>query len=205
MTHGGVAAILDDDGRFKRIPRMAIEIAAHHFAVLGPLVVGVNGAVRADEAFAIFLDEGDEGGFLFVVKVKLAGGHEEDGVEVIEVLRVAGELLLGGELGVRLDVGVPIAGVVAEAQNVGHAFGGGVVLEAFGLANAENFLAFGRRRSLRVEAGGGELSEERGGGLSAGHVRHHINLPLSAYRHVLRVGPRVAGCVPVQSPSTTTD
>jgi len=63
VAHGGVGAVLHDDGGFEGVPGVAVEVATDHFPIFGPLVVGVDGTVAADEAFAVFLDEGEREAF----------------------------------------------------------------------------------------------------------------------------------------------
>src|ERR1043165_1961346 len=64
MLHGRKRAVFDDDGRFKNTPRMLIEVAADHFAELGPLEKRVVAGVCADEALAVLFNERKQVGAL---------------------------------------------------------------------------------------------------------------------------------------------
>ena len=57
MPHCRERRVLDDDGRVERVPRVHVEPAADHLGELGPLVVGVERGVNADEPLAVLFHE----------------------------------------------------------------------------------------------------------------------------------------------------
>ena len=68
---------------------MIVEVPAHHLAELFPLVErGISG-VRADDPFAVFLDERHEVFLLLLAPVTFAGDEQKDRVEVVEVFRIS--------------------------------------------------------------------------------------------------------------------
>ncbi len=167
---------------------MLVEVAADHFAVFGPLVVGVERGVNADEAFAVFLDERHHVGLLAVVHVEFGGGAgEDDQVEVVEVLGVVAELLFGEELGVRAQHGVPQAALLAHLEDGVHGRGNGVVLEALGLPDDEDVLEVNRLGVRRGRDGivavglGAERKRGKGERKDAGG-QHGKRRTISPYR-----------------------
>ena len=141
VAGGGEAGVFVDDWGPEGVPGVLVEPAADHFAVLGPFVVGVEGGVDADEAFALVVDDGEEVLFLLVGEVEFAGcAGEDDGVEFVEIFPVGAEFAFGEELGVGAYVGVPEAGIAAHFPDGAHGVGDGIVLEAFGLADDEDAL-----------------------------------------------------------------
>ena len=70
MAHRGKVGRIDDDTSFENAPGMVVEIPAHHLAELFPLVERRVAGVRADDPFAIFLDERDE-----ILLLLLASSH----------------------------------------------------------------------------------------------------------------------------------
>ncbi len=101
----------------------------------------------ADEALAVLPDEGQQRGLLLVVHVELAAGEEDDRVEVIEILRVAIQVLLGDELRVAPQICVPEAALPAQFPQDPHGIGDGVMLKA--LDGADHQQLFLRRLADR--------------------------------------------------------
>ena len=81
------------------------------------------------------MNERQEVGFLLVVHLKLAAGEEKHGVEVVQVLGVVLQLLLGQRLGVGAEGGVPQAGLPSQALDRGHGVRHRLVPIALLLAN----------------------------------------------------------------------
>ena len=127
---------------------MLVEVAADHLAVLRPFGERDGGAVDADEAFAVVMDEGQEVGLLLVVHFQRAAGIEQHRVEIVQVFGVVLELLLGQRLGVGADHGVPQAGLAAQALDGRHGVRHGFVPVALLFADHQQLLArrgwFGR-------------------------------------------------------------
>ena len=105
----------------------------------------------ADETFAIVMNEGQEVGFLLVVHFKVAAGEEQHGVEVIKILGVVLQLLLGQGLGVGAESGVPQAGLPSQALNGGHGVRHGLVPVSFFLSNHQQVLLLRARRLGQAE------------------------------------------------------
>ena len=141
LLHAGKRRVFDDDGRVERAPRVLVEIAADHLAVLRPLRERDRRAVDADEAFAVVMDEGQEVGLLAGVHLERAAGVEDDRVEVVQILRVVFELLLRERLGVGADHRVPQAGLFAEALDRDHRVRHGFVSIALFFADHQQALA----------------------------------------------------------------
>ena len=57
MADGGEVRIFVDDRGVEGHPGMLVKVAANHFAVLGPLVIGVQCGVNAHKALPVILDE----------------------------------------------------------------------------------------------------------------------------------------------------
>ena len=90
VADGREVRVFIDDGRVERGPWMLVEPAADHLAVLRPFVVGVESGVDADKTLSVVFDEGQHVFLLAVVEVEFAGGaHKNQGIEVVEVLRVS--------------------------------------------------------------------------------------------------------------------
>ena len=108
----------------------------------------------ADESLAVIVDERDEVGFLLGVHFGVATGVEKDRIEVVQVLGVVFQLLLGEHFGVGAKRGVPEAGLFAQALDGGHGVGDGFVTIAFFFA--KNQQMFFRRRLRYAEMADGE-------------------------------------------------
>ncbi len=97
-------------------------------------------AVDADETLAIVMNKGQEVGFLLVVHFKIAAGEEKHGIEVIKILGVVLQLLLGQGLGVGAKCGVPQAGLPSHALDRGHGMRHGLVPVSFFFSNHQQVL-----------------------------------------------------------------
>ena len=131
MRGGREGLVLGANSAVHLHPGMLVEVAADQIAEFGPVVISVGRAMRAQEALAIFLHEGDQRGLLLVVHLEFARRVERHGVEVIQVLRVALKLFLGDPLRVGLDEGVPQRRLAAQLPQRRHGLRRGVVLEPF--------------------------------------------------------------------------
>src|SRR5215469_7631030 len=90
VANGWEVRIFVDDRSVKRHPGMLIEPSSDHLSIFWPFVVGVERGMHSNEAFTVLFDERDHVFLLGIVEVQLAGGADEnDGVEVVEILRVA--------------------------------------------------------------------------------------------------------------------
>src|SRR5579864_5426353 len=130
---------------------MLIEPSANHLSVFRPLVVGIEGGMNTDKSFAVVLDERHHVFLLAVIEVQFAGSaHEYQSIEVIEILGVSLQTLLGDEFGVSTQRGLPQTALATHVVDGDHARGNRVMLEALGLADQQNVLKvnllFVRRR-----------------------------------------------------------
>ncbi len=132
--------------RVECVPGMLVVVAADHLAVVGPAGKRDRRAVDSDEPFPVVVDRGHEVGTLLVVHLEGAAGVEDDGVEVVQVLRVVFQLLLRQCFGVGADDRVPEAGVTSELVDGHHRVGDRLVPVPFFLADDEELLL--RRRRL---------------------------------------------------------
>ena len=131
MLRGLETAVLDLHDTVHLLPGVLVERAAEELDVGGPALHERRGrAVRPEETLAVVLDEGQERLLLLVVERQVAAGHEEDRVEVVEVLGVALGLLLGDEGHVGADGRFPEAGVPADLVERDERFGDRLVLPA---------------------------------------------------------------------------
>ncbi len=124
MANSGEVRVFIDNGRVEGHPGMLVEPAADHLAVLRPVVVCVQSRVDAHKALAVVLDERHEILLLAVVHVQFAGrAGEDDGVEISQIFGIPLQILLGQQLGVGAQHGVPKAALLAHVVNSCH--GGG--------------------------------------------------------------------------------
>src|ERR1035438_5275526 len=87
---------------------MLVEPSANHFTVFRPFVIRVEGSMNADKALAIVLDERHHIGLLAVVEVKFACcAYKNEGIEVIESLRVSSQVLLRDQFDIGAKRGIP--------------------------------------------------------------------------------------------------
>ncbi len=193
MAHGREGLVLDDHGGVEGAPGVGLKPAAGHFGEFGPVVVGVDGGVGHDQAFAVIVDEGEQGLFLLVVKLPVAGGVDEgDCVEPVEIVGFASGRAFGHPFHIGFDFGVPHLGLVAEVPEGGQGVGSGAVVVAARHADDEQMFAGDRRgsaaaaRNRRGRSGSGSrgsLARRRlslWGRLGLGHL--DCRLGLGRYR-----------------------
>ena len=115
----------------------------------------------ADETFAIVMNERQEVGLLLGVHFKIAAGKEKHGIEVVKILGVVLELLLGQGLGVGAERGIPQAGLPSQALNRGHGVRYRLVPVSFFFSNHQEVLLLRAGRlgqAKRAQYGGYEKS-----------------------------------------------
>ena len=123
--------------------------------------------VDADKTFAVFFDERQDVFLLTVVEVHLArGAHKNQGVEVIEVLRVSvSQVFLGEEFGVGAQRDIPQRALVAHVVDRDHRIRNRIVLPSLRLTDDEqmfemDFMSMRRRWHGRIH--GRVLGEREG-------------------------------------------
>src|SRR5947209_3496200 len=82
------------------------------------------------EALAVYFDKRQERRLLLVVEVELAGRIEHDRVEIVQILRVTGQLLLSDELRIGSNERVPELAFLAKLFDRRRGVRDGVVLKS---------------------------------------------------------------------------
>ncbi len=109
---------------------MVLEPAADHLCKRRPVEKRVIARVRADEALALIMNEGEQVLFLLRRQV-VSGAEEEDGLEIVQVVRVArrrGDWLPGDPLRVCADIHLVRARFAAQAFHNGQGVRDRIVL-----------------------------------------------------------------------------
>jgi hypothetical protein len=103
LLHARELFILHENRRIKSAPGMLVEVSANHLAVLRPVRESDRGAVNADKAFSIVVNERQKRSSLLLVHFQFAAGIEEHGVKIIQILGVVLQFFLRQHFGVRSD------------------------------------------------------------------------------------------------------
>ena len=115
------------------VPRMVDEGATDHVDVLRPsLSKRVRAAVRHQDRLAVLPHEAHQVSLLLLGDLQVALRVEHHGVEVVEVLAVAFQLLLGHQFHVRAEAHVEQAGALADLGHREHRVRHRVVREEVG-------------------------------------------------------------------------
>ena len=139
---------------------MVIEISPKHLAILRPLIKGIGCAMCADKTLAFIADKGKKRLFLLFREGQFAGGHKEDGVEVIQVLLVPFLLDLGDGINISVDEGIPQATFAPQFLHRNECFRSGVVVKANRHADSHHPLLLAWRRQ-RLGNGNSHHCEQR--------------------------------------------
>jgi hypothetical protein len=150
MTNCGKALVFIDDRRIEREPWVLVKPTADHLAIFRPFVIGVEGSVNAHKAFSVVLDERHHIFLLAAVQVKLpCGAHKDQGIKVIQILRVSSQVLLRDELGVGAERGIPETAVATRVVDGSHSIRNGIVLKSLGLTDHQDVLEMDLLRNRR--------------------------------------------------------
>ena len=107
LLHAWKGRVFDNDGRVKCLPWMLIEIPAQQVNKLRPMDPGDGGGVDANQSLSVVMDEGEEVGLLLRIHFRVSAGKHKDCVEIVQILGVEFEFLLGQGFGVGADGRIP--------------------------------------------------------------------------------------------------
>ena len=93
---------------------MLVIITTDHVSVLRPVHKSDGGTVHSDESLAIVVDERNKIGLLPSIHLEVATGKEKYGIEIVQILGVVFQLLLGQRFGVGAQGGVPESSLLAQ-------------------------------------------------------------------------------------------
>src|SRR6266568_1109094 len=130
---------------------MLVIVATNHLPIFRPVNERNGSAVQANESLAIIMDERNEVGFLLGVHFKIAPSVEKHSIEIVQVLCVEFQFLLGESFRVGAKGGVPEASLFSQTLNRCHGVRDRFVAVSFFFANdQEMFLQSSRLRPAQI-------------------------------------------------------